>query len=36
MAGYILKKMLKAQTAANGDLMNAYCILYHLKNNQVD
>jgi len=32
-AGYILKKLLKEQTAANGDLMNAYAILYHLKKN---
>lgn len=34
-AGYILKKMVKEESMANADCFNAYCVLYHLKRNEL-
>ena len=34
-AGYILKKIMKEETMANEDCFNAYCVLYHLKRNEM-
>lgn len=34
-AGYILKKIMKEESMANEDCFNAYCVLYHLKRNEV-